>query len=64
MSFLGGFVQKIFNPTLIITRSRYYASKLKKGPLIRRYGYEDSILPSGKLPRIDNGRPLPMPTYK
>ena len=63
MSFFGGFVQKIFNPNLIITRSRYYESKIAKGPLIKRYGYKDDIVQRGLLPRLDNGRKLPMPTY-
>jgi large subunit ribosomal protein L51 len=64
MSFLGGFIQKIFNPSLIITRTRYHATKMEKGPLIRRYGYKDDIIQKGRLPRLDCGRRLPMPVYK
>lgn len=64
MSFLGGFVQRIFNPSLIITRTRYHDTKIKKGPLIRRYGYKDDIIHKGKLPRSNCGRKLPMPTYE
>lgn len=64
MSFIGGFFQKVFNPNLIITRSRYYAALVKNGPKIKRYGYKDDIIHYGLLPRIDNGQKLPMPTYK
>lgn len=64
MSFIGGFVHKVFNPNLMFSRTRYYADKLSRGPLIKRYGYKDDIIHKGLLPRIDNGQKLPMPTYK
>ncbi|XP_018323344.2 39S ribosomal protein L51, mitochondrial [Agrilus planipennis] len=45
-------------------RFRYHADKIAKGPLIRRYGYDDPILQGGLLPRVVGAKKLPMPTYR
>lgn len=45
-------------------RYRYHADKIAKGPLLRRYGYENPILQGGLLPRIKDAKKLPMPTYR
>lgn len=64
VSFLG-FAKKFFNPLVVITRGRgYYAEKIEKGPLIRRYGYKDDIIHRGLLPRLSDGAKLPIPTYR
>jgi len=47
-------------------RFRYHADKIAKGPLIRRYGYEDPIDMTGLLPRNSKNtkRIRSMPIYR
>lgn len=52
-----------WTPQLTTFRFRYYASKIAKGPLIRRYGYDDKTARRGLLPHIEGSR-LPMPIYR
>ncbi|CAH0559460.1 unnamed protein product [Brassicogethes aeneus] len=52
------------SPQITAVRYRYFAEKVAKGPLVRRHGYNDSIMPRGLLPRIKDAEKLPMPTYK
>lgn len=51
-------------PTINPVRFRYHAEKIAKGPVIRRYGYEEKILQGGLLPRKKGADRLPMPVYK
>lgn len=67
MSFLSTTIQGIvknFVPKHAFVRYRYHADKIARGPLIRRYGYDEKMLQSGSLPRIPGAAKLPMPTYK
>lgn len=68
MSFLKSIAQTtlrvVWQPQVQSVRYRYHAEKVAKGPLIRRYGYRDDIIPSGLLPRMKTDRKLPMPEYK
>jgi len=52
-----------WTPQVTPVRFRYYADKLAKGPLIRRYGYADPIDMRGLLPRESNARIREMPIY-
>lgn len=52
-----------WTPQLTTVRFRYHSEKLARGPLIRRYGYEEKIHQGGLLPRSKNAKPLPMPLY-
>lgn len=51
-------------PQIVTKRYRYYAEKIAKGPLLRRFGYKDPLLQRGPLPRIEDADKLPMPTYR
>lgn len=53
----------VWTPQVTSVRFRYHADKVARGPLIRRYGYEDSIDMKGLLPRESNEK-LPMPIYR
>lgn len=53
-----------WTPQIVAVRFRYHADKVKRGPLIRRYGYEERILQGGLLPRSKDAKPLPIPEYK
>lgn len=53
-----------WTPQVMPVRFRYHADKIAKGPLKRRYGYEDPIDMRGLLPRLDNAKRLPMPIYR
>lgn len=54
----------IWTPLVTALRFRYHADKVKRGPLIQRYGYDDNMLQSGPLPRLKDAKPLPMPQYR
>ncbi|XP_066140054.1 large ribosomal subunit protein mL51 [Euwallacea fornicatus] len=54
----------VWNPQVIPVRFRYHAEKIAKGPLLRRFGYEDVVKRRGLLPRDKNAGKLFMPTYK
>lgn len=54
-----------WTPQVIPVRFRYHADKIAKGPLKRRYGYEDPIDMRGLLPRSENAKRLrSMPIYR
>ncbi|KAK4882355.1 hypothetical protein RN001_005674 [Aquatica leii] len=53
-----------WHPQLTNVRYRYHADKIAKGPLIRRYGYDDKIFTGGTLPRLKDQLKLPMPMYR
>lgn len=55
---------KLWSPNLNFVRYRYHADKIKNGPLVRRYGYEERIVQGGMLPRSKDFGPLPMPRYR
>ncbi|XP_063221672.1 large ribosomal subunit protein mL51 isoform X1 [Bacillus rossius redtenbacheri] len=51
-------------PQVSCVRYRYHADKIKRGPLQRRYGYEETIFQGGLLPHVESDKKLPMPDYK
>lgn len=55
---------KVSLPEALQVRFRYHADKISRGPLLRRYGYEDTILQRGTLPRIKGAPKLSKPIYK
>jgi len=57
-------VVSTWTPQMTSVRFRYHADRIAKGPMIRRYGYEDPIDMRGLLPRTDNTKRLPMPIYR
>lgn len=54
----------VFIPEKTTVRYRYHADKVARGPLVRRYGYEEKILQSGLLPRHKDFKKLSIPLYK
>nr|CAG4649012.1 EOG090X0JAK [Polyphemus pediculus] len=55
----------VFNPFWTSVRFRFHADKVKTGPALRRYGYEEKLFQKGLLPRtVDSDKPLPIPTYR
>lgn len=61
---IGNVVKSVWSPQLTTVRFRYYAEKVAKGPILRRYGYKDPIRLGGLLPHRTDARPLPMPQYR
>ncbi|XP_076761822.1 mitochondrial ribosomal protein L51 [Xylocopa sonorina] len=53
----------VWIPQVTPVRFRYHADKVAKGPLVRRFGYEDPIDMRGLLPR-NSEKMLPMPIYR
>lgn len=54
----------LWTPRVSSVRFRYHSEKISNGPYIKRYGYKESILQEGLLPRIKGAPKLPMPTYR
>lgn len=54
----------IWYPQIEIVRYRYHAEKVARGPITRRFGYDDQILQRGLLPRLPKAGPLPIPMYR
>lgn len=58
-------VVALFSPEWTTVRFRYHADKVAKGPVQRRYGYEEKLFRGGLLPRTAYpDKPLPMPVYR
>lgn len=53
-----------WTPQVTAVRYRYHADKLARGHVPRRYGYEESIIQEGMLPRIKDAKPLCIPKYR
>lgn len=55
---------RLWTPQLTTVRFRFHKDKVAKGPLVRRYGYENPVLQHGLLPRSKDANRLSMPTYR
>ncbi|KAK1130305.1 hypothetical protein K0M31_018442 [Melipona bicolor] len=53
----------VWVPQVMSVRFRYHADKVARGPLVRRFGYNDPIDMRGLLPR-NSDKKLPMPIYR
>lgn len=56
--------KNIWKPQIQSVRFRYHEDKLKKGKLLRRFGYEEKITTEGFLPHYGEDRIRTMPIYK
>ncbi|EEZ98314.1 large ribosomal subunit protein mL51 [Tribolium castaneum] len=56
-------IGKVCLPEALQVRFRYHADKVARGPLLRRYGYEEKILQRGTLPRLKGADRLCKPLY-
>ncbi|KAK6639181.1 hypothetical protein RUM43_007451 [Polyplax serrata] len=63
MNFCSGIISTFSQFSTVPVRYRYYADKIARGPIAKKYGYEEKIFKSGVLPRLKNAGPLPMPLY-
>lgn len=55
----------LYNPLKTSICFRYHADKVAKGPVPRRYGYEEKLFQRGLLPRTPfTDKPLPLPDYR
>lgn len=50
-------------PQVSTVRYRYHAEKVANRH-VRRYGYKEKIFTTGILPHKDDGKELPLPTYR
>ncbi|EFX80491.1 hypothetical protein DAPPUDRAFT_51462 [Daphnia pulex] len=58
-------VVALFSPEWTTVRFRFHADKVAKGPVPRRFGYEEKIFKGGLLPRTSyQDKRLPIPDYK
>lgn len=53
-----------WTPLVTTVRHRYYADRLKKGPTLKNYGYEDRLHTKGLLPHVEHRQRLPIPIYR
>ena len=57
-------VSQIWTPQVTPVRYRYHAEIRAKGPLVRRYGFKDSVAFRGLLPRNNPSQIKEMPVYR